>query len=529
MREVDLEVSPPARGGCLGQRLGVACLLTAISLLPGFSCAARSIRNENYRSPPTRIDFAAAFARIEDGMDREEVLEILGRPDDIVTERDPTPYGELFCGMGTRRQSEIWCYGADGHLGYPTLGRLQLDGRGKVEYRHFYSRSFEEVRLPSPFLLPEHELRPLLALLDESAGRGSIPLDVIRAVNTLQALGQEKATAVLEEYARVGGPWKSRHDDEGLICVVRLLFDVPEPPGYMKIPALGAASPPPPMDLRISPRFPFTLIDDIPLFVTAGYSGSGYPETFDIHLKMLSKTCRFRAGPLVPTDRPWEVLEKLRASREWLFGRTYDSFYDPRSLSPQDFQRSDEEGQESIIRQILRLLDPVYRPGEEDWSHLWSRLKEWPEIVENLSRLRIHWDRTRLTYVLADGSTLPPRKRFPDRRIVWRPKILEAYQGVLYLERRNEKSVCIGFEISSDDKSHGINPERPFPLTFRFLNPDEPGQAIHAWSTTISPAGGSTIWMGIGNSESFLLEEGKKVRVELATGNQKILGPEVVP
>lgn len=85
---------------------------------------ASAVAGEPQR-PATRAEFAAAMARIKTGMPKEEVVALLGPPDDIRTNLDPGEYDW----DDTR---EFWCWGTDGHLSFPTLGEIMMYERSRV-------------------------------------------------------------------------------------------------------------------------------------------------------------------------------------------------------------------------------------------------------------------------------------------------------------------------------------------------------------------------------------------------------------
>src|SRR5262245_21634834 len=105
--------------------------------------------------PVTRQEFARAFARIKPGgpgfrgggTREAEVLDILGAPDDIRTREDPG-------GITSPRTREIWCYGTDGHLTFPTVGRVFIDVDGTAQIV-----VGGDGTPPDPGLLPEEQLR----------------------------------------------------------------------------------------------------------------------------------------------------------------------------------------------------------------------------------------------------------------------------------------------------------------------------------------------------------------------------------
>lgn len=150
-------------------------------------------------APRSRVEFARAMANVTKGMTEQEVTALLGKPDDIKTHTDPG-------GISTSRTREIWRYGTDGHLTFPTLGSVYIDNERKAQYV-FGGQG----KPPDPELLPEEELCALLRLLDRAPsyqfGYSYNPLLIIRIVNALQPLGKEKALAAIEEYLRVASRW----------------------------------------------------------------------------------------------------------------------------------------------------------------------------------------------------------------------------------------------------------------------------------------------------------------------------------
>ncbi len=142
----------------------------------------------------TRQSFARAMSKITEGMAEDDVLALLGKPDNVRTQYDP---GRI----STTRTKEIWRYGTNRHLTFPTLGCVYIATESKVQY--VYGRNGQP---PEPETIPEAELRPLLRLIDNApyiSGNGYDPLAVMQVVNALQPLGKDKALAAIDEYLRV--------------------------------------------------------------------------------------------------------------------------------------------------------------------------------------------------------------------------------------------------------------------------------------------------------------------------------------
>src|SRR5262249_8068984 len=202
----------------------------------------------------------------------------------------------------TSRTREIWRYGTMGHLTPATLGKVYIDNQGRAQY--IYGQG--EPRADESFA--EEELRQLLRILAEvpsyDAGIGYNPLRVIQAVNALHPLGKLRALSVIDEHLRI----TSNFDDdshEGVFLVLRTLFDVPSPPGYMPEMWVGAPNPPAPEDKRLLPRFPIALEDDIPFNLVNGYTVAGAPQQPEIHVDYFREHGVIRARPLSPPATPF--------------------------------------------------------------------------------------------------------------------------------------------------------------------------------------------------------------------------------
>src|SRR5262245_43818598 len=77
--------------------------------------------------PTQRAKFASDMAQLVQGMPKTQVEKILGKPDDIKTQNDPG-------GIPTNETKEIWCYGTNGHLTFPTLGQVFIREDNRVQY-----------------------------------------------------------------------------------------------------------------------------------------------------------------------------------------------------------------------------------------------------------------------------------------------------------------------------------------------------------------------------------------------------------
>jgi hypothetical protein len=251
---------------------------------------------------------------------------------------------------------------------------------------------------PDPSVLAEKELRSLLFLLDESPGPDSTAFDpkiVVRIVNRLQPLGKTKALAAIQEFTRIkpdSESWRGMH------LILRALFDVPESGHFPGI-HVGATSPERPADANLIPRFPLVIVDDIPLLLplfyygAGGVDGRGVPPDF----AFFRDSCSLRQRPLMPTARPFSVLERIMESKQWIYSPSASNW-----------------AEAGLVRQLCKLTSTVYDPSATVKKHLaaWSFQLQlgWTSLLKETESLDIHWDVTANCYVFRDGSTLATKK-----------------------------------------------------------------------------------------------------------------------
>ncbi|HWB58486.1 MAG TPA: hypothetical protein VG733_03300 [Chthoniobacteraceae bacterium] len=345
------------------------------------------------KQPATRAQFAQAMGRVKTGMTAGEVTALLGKPDTVRTERDPFVF-DKYDSVGVK----IWDYGTAGPHTFPALG--------SVCFIEGTARDFSggDGTPPDVTLLNEAQLRNLLQLID-SAGDGTLQL--VQAVNALQAAGKEKALAAIGEYLRVESPLCkfARGQDLHVMFLLRLLFDVPADPGFM--PPIVETEPPAPPDLKIIPLFPLALVDDVPLNLAFS---AGRPLDAAVQLASFRKNGTFRAHPLRPPDNPLPVLEKLEHSPQWIgAGKPGDYNY--------DFEKK------FIASQVLQLINTTFRSEpHEDGFRLTGTFfdqKQWDAIAKKVAGLHIKWDPKKNIYAFAGGSSLPQEKPPVYMRQIW--------------------------------------------------------------------------------------------------------------
>jgi hypothetical protein len=403
-------------------------------------------------------------------------------------------------------------YGTNGHLTFPTLGQVYIDDHDKVQYIFGGRTKFlsaGKVTPPDPNLFEENELRELLRLIDKAPalmGREYNPLPIIQIVNTLQPLGKEKALAAIDEYLRVASYFDSEAR-EGLFLVLRILFDVPEHPGYMPRIYAGASSPPPDYP-KLIPRFPIVVKADIPLLLIYGYTFAGCPEPVEAHVDYFRKNGKLKDKPLLPTNDPLSILEQFEQSPQWLFGVT--------SEWPEP-----EHGKVLIIDQLLRLVDSVYRIEPDRYGSRFQRCAYdhslWTKILTDFKALDVIWDPNKNIYTFKDGTYLPPVPVKHYRRQIWPlPSLGRASR--LILERLDKKWVDVILE-RSDEKRKKFKPGK-----IRVYSVKNKAEPVAEFSVD-RPMVKSNSY----ESRTVELPEGQKLQAELSRGNKSKFSPAYEP
>jgi hypothetical protein len=249
-------------------------------------------------------------------------------------------------------------------------------------------------------------------------------------------------------------------------------------PGFL--PPLGevagdmASIPPEPADPTRIPRFPLVLIDDIPLVVVQRCIVIGQAEPVMRQIAYFRRFGRLRTRPLCPSDRPWEVLAKLEASPQWLFGSDYETNKGDTPVlgdSPQDPEQNREDGRWMMRRQLLRMVAGLY-PQVRETSPRWIgsgkdadtytvtmvNTDKWVSVVADLKKHPIRWDAAHQRYKRVSEpspsalmlSPSPSGHPFADVEP-------DGHWGSVYLavERLRRAGIVVGYppgSVPADDK-----------------------------------------------------------------------------
>ena len=344
-----------------------------------------------------RATFWKHLDSLKIGATKAQVKALLGAPDDIRDAKDSAEY--------THGSEEVWCYGTDGHLHFPTLGRVYFDER------RVSGKSHRVMQMPSKSTINETDLRKNMRFIFNVPNRSGTHLDIldtIRAANSLMPLGQDKAFAVIQEFEAVIG---GMGFDQRPYYLLNIMFDLDEKHETIWQPSIGAISPRQPKDGKLFPRYPLLFVDDVPFDGVRGINGSGgiAIEWLESYLHFELKGLKFRRRPLVPPDNPFTAYDHAVNVIE----RAYESDSESDRQKGKLSDNWAEGLRDRLIYQLLRLIRTAYVPSNELLSSIHVRGTYNPRAVELIRKqvtdLKLRWDVSRQIYVRGDGTYTPDK------------------------------------------------------------------------------------------------------------------------
>ena len=343
--------------------------------------------------PRSREEFAAAFAKIQLGATSAEVVSAVGKPDKV--------------------DGDLWLYGAAGSSAFPTLGHVRFGKNGRVAIKNPRSSV-----VLAPGLFDEQQLRDLLCFLNGAATtygndtrRNSIEIDMLKVIaiaNRLQSLGKHKALAAVSEYLRVVP--NNSTGPRGVSLALLLLLKVRDRKAFYPSFGFLATFPERPSDASRCPRYPLTVVGDLPLLLaTRAKMLQGPCGPSRVLLAKLDADARFpfREGPLVLPANPLAKLDQAVRENSWFFSPS--NMDSSRRASGLTFSES-QSRKHVIMVQILQLVRTVFLGADLDQISDSDLDRAWKELVVEFSGLDARWNRERGIYTFADGSTID-RKR----------------------------------------------------------------------------------------------------------------------
>jgi hypothetical protein len=465
----------------------------ALMMQASYSCCQES-------KAQTREEFANAMKRIQHGcrtgtrISEREIIAMLGKPDDIRTRHDASE-------RLPNETKEVWCYGTNGHMTFPTLGCIDINKQGYVERAHVGWGD-----PPTRNLFEEEELRDLLRLIDtapiDNASQYN-PLSTIQIVNKLHVLGKQKALAATAEYLRIA-PDRPSNRSSRVFLVLHVLFEPPARAG--RVP-----------NARLTVRSRIVVWEDVPLLMPLPIRFAFVPVfgsslSTDDPLGEFRKQGHMRAKPLVPTDSPLGLYD--------VFKKHFPEFSDKNSDSTLAINAKLQ-----VINQLLRLVKPVYHLETDLSGYSFTERKEldarWRKIVTDVGALDAHWDAQRNKYTFKDGSTLPEPLIKLYRREIW--KLVEMPgEAEATVERIHKARIYVGIQWS------GRRGQKIQPATLRVIvvNSEE-RRPIEISLAELTKAALEYDFYSAG--EYLNVEEGRDVQLELVIGKESKHSPVYKP
>ena len=142
------------------------------------------------------------------------------------------------------------------------------------------------------------------------------PVLSITVVNQLLPYGKIAVLDVLSQLADSA----DIYNGASMMLLLRLLFAVPQNPGYFPRMIIGDVFPHNLPDHRRVPRYPMILHKDIPLVPIVGLIqvGAGIQPAKE-HIDYYRSHCTLLQSPLKPPHKAITLLSEIKASPQWLF------------------------------------------------------------------------------------------------------------------------------------------------------------------------------------------------------------------
>ncbi len=441
--------------------------------------------------PPlrNRAAFARAIATVKPGMTTAKVEQILGAPDDTITEADPG-------GISASRTHVVWRYGTSAHRGFATLGTIHIQADDTVQY------VFGATGAP-PAGFAEAELRTLLERVAAVSSYNDTlePLTLVQAVNALVPLGKGRALAVIDELLRVSSPFDDK-GREGVFLLDRALFDVPAS-GVMPPMMVGGPDVATPADPKALPRMPLVIIGDIPLKLVGGYMLGGHPQQPESDVDWFRANGTIRRTPMTPPAHPLDVVDA----------------YVNGPLAT--LVKLDDNLRARLYDQTLRLVGTAYRPMTviDGWFPYGANVAaRWAAVRAEVAKASPTWNAATSRYTKPDGSTVPAPVH-AWQRVWWDLGLANTTVSRATFERVADDRVDIElrFELAAGSSIA--------PGFLRILDPA--GHELVKLPIGLPGSPGST--SGQVSGQHLSLPAHTKLRLQLVQGSAVKGGPELTP
>lgn len=216
-------------------------------------------------------------------------------------------------------------------------------------------------------------------------------VDLIQAVNVLQAMGKERALGAIERYIAISEGHEHFYRSDHLFWILRLLFEPIELGKRRHGPAIAvylvdSRS----VDAASWPLEPLELVDDIPFMVGRRIALGGMPEHPSKYIQWVREHAIIRQYPLQPSTNPIAAAQKLTSSNK--FKQLFDREGDWRQ-----YTRDNTIGE--IQNLALAMLPGILSPLPEDIYERSELDPLWQARVDEAAHYQIIWDKNSQQFV----------------------------------------------------------------------------------------------------------------------------------
>jgi hypothetical protein len=196
------------------------------------------------------------------------------------------------------------------------------------------------------------------------------PAQLVKVVNTLRQLGDERALSILANSALETGGHSGN-----VLLVARVLFVSRDDAGAPPRLEMGQPDLAEPSDSQL-PMFPVCLRRDVPFILVGGYLAGGEALPPSVYLEWCRSEGKIRPQALVPADNPLAAVDELLDSELW------------KSLKP-------KERHFAMLRlQALRAVAHLFPRAQADQQELLSSLSSsefWIGLQKDFESLGVFW------------------------------------------------------------------------------------------------------------------------------------------
>jgi hypothetical protein len=219
------------------------------------------------------------------------------------------------------------------------------------------------------------------------------PVNLIRAVNTLQAMSETRAVDALKAYNTLcesdPRPLWPVFEAERIFWITRLLYVPKDPASSLRPPILGMPAVRVAAGSDLNAVFPLVLQDDVPFRLNSGYTLFGVAELPLAYLEYCRSAGKFRDAPLRPSSDPIAAATKFLES-----GRLAGLLAEPTEF----FARFKEDIHGQALSAAGNFIGNPRQWAKKDWMIDCSEA-DWAQVSEKARIAGAVWSETACDFV----------------------------------------------------------------------------------------------------------------------------------